>query len=259
MMTETTPVRQLYPRQKEFLERLTNRHEPYMDGLTIRVPTDVILPTHEIAVVSIDGGAHDERYTLGDGGQIFRSLDIQNYHISLTVRRAVERVARSRGMQVIGNELMTNPVSADQVIPYIPHVAEVMREAMISALSKVARNERLMLRHRIGAILNRISGEANVTPDFRMQGSTTDRYKFDFSVMTAKHKRLLLDAPIPDPSSIAATILRQSDVRLLHLQDVKQVIAYDPSDHWPSSNLAQLQLANVPLVNVDQLEGMLQR
>ncbi|MBS1093860.1 hypothetical protein [Gluconobacter wancherniae] len=258
MIEDIASSTRLYPRREEFIERLSKRHEPYIEGNSIRVPTDIILPTYEVAVVSVEGGAKDQRYTVGDGGRILRSLDINNYQITPSIRRVIERVVRARGLRMSGNEIMTDPINWDVVVPYVSLVANVMRDALAAALTKAERSDRIMLRHRIREMLNKISGEANVTPDYKMQGATTDSYRFDFSVLTAKHKRFLLDTPIPDPSSIAATLLRQSDVRMLHLPDVQQVIAYDPVDRWPSSNLAQLQLANVPLINVNSLEGMLQ-
>lgn len=257
MMIQNAPNGELYPRREQFMERLASRHQPYLEGNTIRIPTDVILQTHEVAIVSVDGGAYDERYVLGDGGQILRSLDLQNFTITSTVKRAIERVAKSRGMRLAGTSIVTDAVGWEQVIPYVPYVADVMRECLSASLSKVARHDRLLLRHRIGEMLNRISGEANVTQDYKMQGSTSDSYKFDFSVLTSNHHRFLLDAPIPDPSSIAATLLRQADVRLLGMSNLRQMITYDPNDRWPSSNLAQLQLANVPLINVEHLEAAL--
>ena len=255
MIDEIGSPQGLYPKHAHLLSQLAYRNVPYQDGEQIFVPTDISLPNYDVAIVIIAGGAHGERFTLGDGGAVLRSLDMQNYAVTEKIKKHLDRFLKNKGMRLIGNEIMTSPISEDHIAHLIPHVASVMQEAMMNLFAVAQKMEKLHLKYRIGEILNKIVDNANITHGYKVQGSTTDTYKFDFSISVPGRKRILLDAPVPDSSSIAATFLRQSDVKRLHEPSLVQMITYDPSDKWPSSALAQLKLVDVPLINIEGLRN----
>lgn len=254
MINTALPHKGLYPKNSELIFLLTQRNTPYQNGEQICVPTDITLPNYDVAIVIVAGGAKGERFTLSDGGAVLRSLDLQNYVITKNLKNSLERYLKPKELHLIGNEIMTPPISLECVAHLIPYFASMMREGMSYLFSKVQKMDRLHLKYRMGEILNKIVENANITPGYKIQGFTTDTYKFDFSISAPGKDRILLDAPVPDASSIAATFLRQADVKRLHTPGLKQMIAYDPGDKWPSSSLAQLKLVEVPLINVGKLK-----
>jgi len=231
----------------------SRRREPYVARGRVHVPTDVILPTHDLAVVVVEGGAADDRYTLGDGGHLFNVLDMQGYTLTQGLINAVTRVARQAGAFVQGYEIVFGPVTLDAATALIAHMAELEREAMIAAFKMLGKMERRALKDRITELLSGIAAAGTVSPAYKMQGSTTATHKFDFALALPGRDRVLLDVPVPDPHSIAATMLRQADIAQLRMPQIRQLITFDPQDNWPSSSLAQLQLAGVPLVDVSVL------
>jgi hypothetical protein len=88
----------------------------------------------------------------------------------------------------------------------------------------------------------------------RLKGYCEDSLRFDYLVTINAGLRLVVDAPVPDGSSIASVVLRQADIKAAQILGLHQAIVYDEADHWQSTNLAQLKLAQVPLINARSLQ-----
>jgi len=235
------------------LSALATRRKPYIARGKVHVPTDVILPSHDLAIVVVEGGAKDDRYTLSDGGHLFTTLDLQGYRLTPAVIKAAKRAAAHRGASIQNYEIIFGPVPLEAVPALISHVAELEREAMLATFKILAKQERRALKDRISGLLEQIAEAGTVSSSYKMQGSTTAMHRFDFALALPGRKKVLLDVPVPDPQSIAATILRQADIARLSSSHLAQFITFDPQDNWPAPSLAQLQLAGVPLIAVSSL------
>jgi hypothetical protein len=217
-------------------------------GDAVLVSTDVLLPDGSTVVVSVEGGNSGNRFVVHDSGAGLAVLSNSGLPGGANVIAAASRAVRTRGLHMEGASVASPPVEADGVPAMIKWVADGARRASEAAIAEARKRERKLLRERVQGELRRIFGEATVLQRGVLRGRSNDPHKFDFLISAPGGFRLALDAPTPDPSSVAAVVIRHLDVKAASLPGVRQVIAFDEADAWPSNSLDQLRLAGVPLI-----------
>jgi hypothetical protein len=177
--------------------------------------------------------------------------------ITANVERAAARAAQAFGISLEGGTLRSQPEAISEARYLVMIMANAMQSVAAAALGAAKRNEKTRFRERVQEELNSIFKEDRVRKNGVLRGFSQETHRFDFVISFRDARKLALDVPIPDPSSIAAVVLRQSDMRAAGLMEVRQAIAYDEDDRWTSSGLAQLQLAQVPLITSENLRASL--
>lgn len=223
-----------------------------LDG--VLVPTDVLLPNGATVLAIVQGGA---RVTVTDGGAALHQLSDAGLPISARVMAVARGTATRYGVSLERGALRTPPEAiADTwaAVVILANAAKAVAEAAIDAARKV---ERQTFRDRVREQLDKIFGHTSVHPNTPIPGSSTDRHRFDWLIALPGGVRIALDTPVPDSSSINATVVRHLDVRESHNEAIKQAIAYDDRDAWSASAIQRLQLARVPVVVAAALEPML--
>lgn len=243
-----------FPRHGELVAALSDRHTARRLDDAILAPTDVTLPSGAVLVAVIEGGKAGDRITISDAGAVLTDMADTGARVTEAVRRAFRLAARRHGLESEHAQLRLGPVAIDDAAPAIALFANAAR-AVADAIAIAARkSSRERFRERVRAELGRIFDMRSVHPDGPLQGKSASTHRFDYVVTLDGGRQLAIDAPVPDQSSIAAVLLRQMDVRAADLPNVRQAIAYDDGDEWPTPSLAQLHLAGVSLVRAENLE-----
>lgn len=222
----------------------------------ILIPTDVLLPDRSVLVVVVTGGAPGGRLTISDAGAALAVLGNVGLPGGRRVISAATRTARSHGLNFEISEVRSPPLSSESLPSGLKWFADGVRRVSEAAISEARRRQRSLLRERIGAQLRTIFSEAVVREKAVIRGHSSESHKFDFLIAGTSGARMVVDAPVPDSSSVSSVLLRHLDVRAANQEGLIQVVAYDEADGWPAPALDQLRLTRARLVPSDILETL---
>ena len=244
-----------YPRHNELVAALAFRGQPRRLGDAILVPTDVLLPNGTNLVAVVEGGKAGDRITVTDAGAALSQVADAGLEVSDKVLTAAKSAAGKRGTVIEAGALRFGPVPLEEARLAVVMLANTARDVAEAALQMGRKHEQIRFRERVRMELARIFNNASVQAGATLIGASTDKHRFDYLVALPGGRRLALDVPLPDHNSVAAVTLRQLDLKAAELPGMRQAIAYDDRDRWPSSTLMQLRLANVPVVHAGALES----
>jgi hypothetical protein len=250
VMTHLAP----FPRHDEIVDSLRRRNVVSRLGEVILVTTDVLLPNGSQLIVLVEGGAAGDRITVSDAGAAMISVAEAGLALNSAAHASMRRLAIRLGLSLEGGVLRSEAISPDDVAYAMTVVANGARQIADAAFGAARRQERNRFRERVAQDLSVIFGPAIVQRGARLNGYSEDSLRFDYLVTINAGLRLVVDAPIPDGSSIASVVLRQADIKAAQILGLHQAIVYDEADHWQSTSLAQLKLAQVPLINARNLQ-----
>lgn len=257
MSTHVPSIGIPFPRHDKLLAMLSGRNRAQALDAVILAPTDVILSSGAAVVAVIEGGQAGSEITITDAGAILADLTDTGVAITEAVRRAFKRAARAQTLRIEGPQLRLGPVAIDDAVPALMLFADGARRVAEAIAEAARKSSREHFRERIRSELDRIFTAGNVHPDGPLEGKSARKHRFDYLITLPAGRQLALDVPAPDQSSIASVVLRQMDVHATQQPTLTQAITYDEQDEWSSSSLAQLQLANVPLIRSDRLEEVI--
>jgi hypothetical protein len=244
-----------FPRHDEITDALRRRNVVSRLGDVLLVTTDVLLPNGSQVIAVVEGGAAGERITVSDAGAALISVAEAGLALDGAANASMRRLATKLGLSLVGGILRSEVVPPDDAGYAVTLLANGAREIAKAAFDAGRRQERCRFRERVEQELGSIFGAAIVQKGARLSGYSEDTLRFDYLVTLSNHRRLVVDAPVPDGSSIASVVLRQADIKAAKIPDMHQVIVYDEADHWRSTSLAQLKLAQVPLVSARFLQA----
>ena len=89
-------------------------------------------------------------------------------------------------------------------------------------------------------------------------GASNKSHTFDYLIHGNDNQFLIIDAVVPDSSSVNAAVVSHMDVRAIHRPDVRQFIVYDRDQEWNASDLALLTLGapSVPFQDFERTIGL---
>lgn len=238
------------------LQRVVKHARAQLTGDAVLIGTDVLLPNGLAIVLTVEGGAQGNRFVVSDVGAALAVLSDSGLPSGKNVIAAANRAALSRNLRLEGAAVVSPHVEADDIPATIKWVADGSRRVAEAAIAEARRKERRLLRQRVEGDLQTIFQDATIRLRGVLRGRSNDAHKFDFLVRGLSGFQLALDAPTPDASSIAAVIVRHLDVKAAGIAGLRQVIAYDDADTWPSKSLDQLRLSGVPLVAAQELRHL---
>jgi hypothetical protein len=243
-----------YPRHDEIVDALKERNVVRRLDNVVLATTDVILPSGSQVVVLVEGGVSGDRVTASDAGAALISVAEAGLELDAPAYSSIQRLAAKLGLSLEAGILRSEPVSPDEAAYAVVLLANGAREIAKAAFDVGRRQERRRFREKVEQELGKIFGPAIVQKSARLNGYSEDSLRFDYLVTLNNRCRLVVDAPIQDGSSIASVVLRQADIKAAQIPGMHQAIVYDEGDNWRSSSLAQLKLAQVPLINARFLQ-----
>jgi hypothetical protein len=243
-----------YPRHDEIIDALKERNVVRRLDNVVLATTDVLLPSGSQIVVLVEGGAFGDRVTASDTGAALISVAEAGLELDAAAYASMRRLAAKLGLSLEAGILRSEPVSPGEAAYAVVLLANGAREIARAAFDVGRRQGRLRFRERVEQELGKVFGSAIVQKSARLNGYSEDSLRFDYLVTLDNHCRLVVDAPIPDGSSIASVVLRQADIKAAQIPGMHQAIIYDEGDNWRSGSLAQLKLARVPLINARFLQ-----
>lgn len=203
------------------------------------VPTHCLYPSNAVVRVCVSGRLNEFRVH-DDGGALdeFESSGGVANDAIATIRNK----AREQGLGVTRAGLIhtSEAVGLDQVAGAIVLVANASKEAAHLLLEKYRAHPRRNFRQELAGILElkfgRLSSRGPVV------GMSNKPHKFDYDIRLSGDRRLLIDAVVPEASSINAVLVSNIDVKQAERSDLIQRIVYDDHDDWKSSDLTLLSL-----------------
>lgn len=245
---------QAFPLHNAIVTALADRLRPSRVGDAILVPTDVMLPSGALVTAVIEGGKAGDRITVSDAGAAIAEVSDAGLEVSDRVYSTARRIAARGSARFADGAIQIGPVPVAEAHGAVVLLANLTRDVAEMALKAARQQEHSRFRERVRAELNRIFTDAAVAARVTLEGASSERHQFDYLVGLSDGRRLALDVPLPDQSSVAAVTLRQLDLKATASPLIAQAIAYDDDDHWPTATLQLLRLAGVPVINADGLE-----
>ncbi|WP_424813594.1 hypothetical protein [Roseococcus sp. YIM B11640] len=228
-----------------------------VSGSHLLVPTDVMLPNGATVLVFLDSGQAGARVTAMDGGAALAQVTDAGREVTPAVFAAARGAAKPFGLSLEGTILRSAPEALEDARTAILLLANGARAVADAALAAARKQDRQRFRDRVRAELTRIFADAMVRPHASFSGESQERHNFDWLVSISPDLQLAIDTPVPEHASIAAAVMRNLDVGKRHVRGLRQAIAYSEDDGWTASELAQLRLANVPIIPAPALEASL--
>lgn len=245
----------------------TTHVAPPRDALGVRgavgqpTLTDVLLPSGALVVAHVEGGVAGDRVSAHDGGAALAEVRQAGFVLTQHVLRAARSAAGRAGLSVEGSVLRSPPEALSDARVAVVVLANGARTVAEAALAAARKKDRLRLRDRVAQQLREIFGDVAIRQEAPLVGSSRAAHRVDWLVRLSDTRQLAIDVPVPDSSSIAATVLRQIDLRRGSIAGLRQAIAFDEDDEWTAAELSQLAMAEVPLVSArhmaDQLRTMM--
>jgi hypothetical protein len=226
-------------------------------GSSVHAQTDVLLPNRRGIVAVVEGGRHGVEVTVSDGGLALGQLAEHGLEWTPQAIKAARRAAQQWELRLEEGVLRTQACPPSDISWAIAQLANGAREVAERALEAARKHRAARFRETVRLQLELIFAAGSITRNAVVHGASSSRHRFDYIVALGDHHRVALDAPVPEGSAISRAVLRHLDVHAAAVSGLRQAIIYDEADRWPSSLLAQLELAQVPLIRAATMQDRL--
>lgn len=207
------------------------------DGL-VQVPTTCLYPSNSIVTVFVEPKM--DGFIVHDDGRALDEFEAS----SLTVgepRRVLSQAVRKTGLTVSSaGAIVSRRLQFDEVPGAIAIVANASRDAARYLLDH-ARAPKRNFRGSLESELDRRFPNL-WKRDTRVPGESTKLHRFDYSVDLPGERTLLVDAVVPDASSINSAVVASLDVTQARNHQIELRIVYDDHVRWTSADLSLLRV-----------------
>jgi len=209
---------------------------PTQDG--VRVSTHVLYPSNGAVSVVVRGGAdHFQVSDEGAGIAEFASAGISTIVSDRMLAHQVKRL----GLIVSNGSIMSPMVPADAISAAVLIVANASRSVAEWGISNLHYRTHRNFRKDLAELLGRYFRD-NLKSDSPVIGKSNKPHKFGHVIYLEGDRKLLIDPVVNEASSINARLVANLDVRLAENPAIKQLIVYDDSLAWKSSDLRLLEM-----------------
>jgi hypothetical protein len=181
-------------------------------------------------VISDEGGALDAITAHG--------LPVAN------AKKMLAPFCKAAGLKTDGGKIFSPPVPLDAVAGVVALVANASAQAAHHAIDNIKIRRRRDLRLAISDVLQSRFAISHIKHEYQITGHSNKLYRFDTVVEIGGEKRLIIDAVLPEPTSINARVVSHLDVKHSNDPTLIQRIVYDDEEEWDASNLQLLQMAS---------------
>lgn len=213
------------------------------------VDTTCLLPTGEVVTVTVRGG--DREATVSDDG--LAVAEIENVGADLhDPDRSLRRYASRYGVNIKNGQFFLR-VPTDEAGAAVMLVANAVSDAVSSEISKARLTPVRDIRKALSDFLRMRLPQLGEHKD-RLAGKyATHEFQHVYEGSERKRK-LIVDAVLPEPSSINSRIVAHIDVKQEYGHQIDQYIVFDDTARWTTDKLGLMQLAAslVPFSQIDQ-------
>lgn len=223
------------------------------EGSFARVTTQCLYPSNGFVQVIVHSGAHT--FVVSDEGGAVRELESAGARIQ-SPDRMIAGMVRQMGLRVSGGVIRSPECGESELGFAIASVANASR----SVADWLFSHSRVRPHHNFKEVVSHYLKTAfpdNVHSE-TIVGVSNKPHKFDNIIRLANGKRMVIDAVVPDASSVNARVVANMDVARAEHPDVEQRIIYDDGDDWSPSDLILLQVG-APLIRYSAAPNVLQR
>jgi SAM-dependent methyltransferase len=207
---------------------------PSEDEGRVLVPTHCLYPSNGVVSVVVEGGA--DRFRVHDDGAALDELEsamgVVPYPLSI-----MRAATRRQGVEVTDAGVIFAPLTnfADLAATIIL-VANASKDAANRLIDSMKPRPRRNFRFELEKLLESEFGHMPLRRASSVIGLRKP-HKFDYVVHVSEQRQLLLDAVMPEASSINAAVVAHLDVRQAKLRNVVQRIVYDDEETWKAEDL----------------------
>jgi hypothetical protein len=229
--------------------------KPRLVGDRLLVPTFSFYPSNAMVQIFVEGG--NDSFVVSDGGGAIETLHGAGGH-KVAALKMLPALVRGHEFKVSGSGWI-----------YGPNISRSEITGAISLISETSvRCSEILLRHFKPEMHSDFRKDIEVALEHRyrdafkagghLPGASNKIHKFDYVVRTDHGNTIVMDAVVPDSSSINAALVSHLDLMRTNRPDIKQAIIYDDGQKWKSADLALLTLAAPPIA-YSHFEGQLER
>lgn len=209
---------------------------PIADG--VRVSTHVLYPSNSAVSVVVRGGIHE--FVVSDDGGAVSEVASSGIRSIISDKMIKARIGAS-GLHAAKGKIMSPVVPLDGVPAAILLVSNASKEVADWALGHMRFVEPRDFREEVSIMLRKYF-KSNLTHDERVLGSSNKPHKFGNVVRLHRGRRLLVDPVVNDSSSINSRLVANLDVKESHDPLIEQMIVFDDSLEWKTSDLKLLEM-----------------
>jgi hypothetical protein len=238
------------------LETVTNAMKAWPSSSEIEggvaVPTQCLYPSNGIVKVFVTGGPNDFR--VHDNGGALDEFESYGGTASDAIA-TLRKKAKEQGLDVTKSGSIYTSVRVEfvQLAGAIGLVANASKEASHALIERFRPTPKRNFREALADILELQYGK--LPGKGRVLGVSNTPHKFDYDIELSGQRRLLLDAVVPEATSINAVLTANIDVKQASRENIIQRIVYDDEDEWKSSDLSLLALGAtvIPFTRIRQV------
>lgn len=225
-------------------EQVSNWCRPFEAAPYIVVPTFNIYPSNSCVNVLIEGGAN--LFVVSDGGgalDVASSLGIGRLDIS----RVLRSTARAASLKVSKSGwIYQSDATGSELTSVISVVAECSKEAAVACKRSFRPESPFNFRNDLDNFLIRTFLD-RVKRKPKLLGASNKVHEFDYAIEADSKPTIIIDAVVPDATSINSAIVSHLDVKHANISNIEQRIIYDDRLPWRASDLALLNVGAPPI------------
>jgi hypothetical protein len=220
----------------------------------IIVPTHCLYPSNSVVNVKVEGGV--DNFFVHDRGGAIEEME-STCATASSFARLIFHIAKPYGLSVSDDgTIYATEVGMDELASMIALIANASKESAQYLIERYRPPHREM-RDAVELILD-MGYRNRWKRDLKIIGASDKPHKFDYVVSLSNDRQLLLDAVLPDASSINAAIVAHLDVKQSEDKNLDQRIVYDDTAKWSAADLSLLRVGARP-VPVRNLKEALER
>jgi len=223
-------------------------------GGEIYINTHCLYPSNSAVSVVVRGSGN--AYVVTDDGGAIGEVHSAGMREDPNDRQ-IRALVKSHGLDVKGGVIYSPPVNFDEISSAVLLVANASKEVADWSLAHLRFTQPRNFRRDLSTLLQRHFHD-NLKPDVPVLGASNKPHKFGHVVYLPNDRRLLVDPVVNDPSSINARVVANLDVRMAKNPNLKQIIIFDDSLHWTSSDLKLLEVG-APIMPFSAADGGIDR
>ncbi|MGY3575297.1 DUF1829 domain-containing protein [Bradyrhizobium sp. USDA 4504] len=226
-------------------EELEAWFKPQLVGSRVFVPTLSTYPSNAVVYVTIEGG--NDVFVVSDGAGAVETLHGAGGH-KVAAHKLLQVLLRGQGNLRVDKSgaIYTSPVRRSELTAAISLIAETSVRCSEILLRNFKPERHSDFRKEIGDKLQ-VQFRDAFKAGGHMPGASTKVHKFDFLIRRPSGTMIVMDAVVPDSSSVNAALVSHLDLKRAKRADVQQAIIYDDTQDWRSSDLALLTIAAPPI------------
>lgn len=220
----------------------------------IHITTHCLYPSNSAVSVIVRGSGN--AYVVTDDGGAIGEIGSTGMREGPNDRQ-IRALVKAHGLEAKGGVIYAPPVKFDEISAAVLLVANASKEVADWCLSHLRFTQPRNFRRDLSMLLKRHFHD-NLKPDVPILGASNKPHKFGHVVYLPNDRLLLVDPVVNDASSINARVVANLDVRMAKNPNWKQIIIFDDSLKWASSDLKLLQVG-APIMPFSAAEQGIER